>query len=102
LTGIPPLVSANGEFGAYPSGHFNKAESWLCGGRYTDAKGIAEVTTIYPGYYEGRAPRIHLMVHKDWTQSSDGFVRVVCPIQSIREPLQTKTPGCGSLVWADY
>ena len=68
------LANATGAYGGYNSG-FNGMETWLRGGWYSDANGMVEVATIYPGYYVGRAPHIHVMVHKDWTQSN-GFVRI--------------------------
>ena len=67
------LANALGVYGGYSSG-FNSTETWLRGGWYTDANGMVEVGTIYPGFYSGRAPHIHLMVHKDWTQTANGFV----------------------------
>jgi len=71
---IPLLANALGDYGAYPGGNFNRLQSWLRGGWYTDTNGMVEITTVYPGYYDGRAPHIHLMVHKDWSQSDNGFV----------------------------
>jgi len=64
--------NALGVYGAYTTSSFNSLETWLRGGWYTDANGIVEVSTIYPGYYTGRAPHIHIMVHKDWSQSPNG------------------------------
>ena len=69
------LANATGDYGGYSSG-FNGMETWLRGGWYTDVNGMVEVTTIYPGYYVMRAPHIHVMVRKDWTQSANGFVHV--------------------------
>jgi len=65
-------ANALGEYGAYHTGTFNGQESWLRGGWYTDTNGMMEVTTIYPGHYTGRAPHIHIMVHKDWSQTDNG------------------------------
>ena len=36
---------------------------FLRGVQLTDPQGIAEFTTLYPGWYEGRAIHIHLKVH---------------------------------------
>jgi protocatechuate 3,4-dioxygenase beta subunit len=37
-------------------------ETWLRGYQITDANGMAKFTTIYPGWYQGRATHIHLEV----------------------------------------
>jgi protocatechuate 3,4-dioxygenase beta subunit len=36
---------------------------FLRGGQVTDADGIAQILTIYPGWYEGRAVHVHAKVH---------------------------------------
>jgi protocatechuate 3,4-dioxygenase beta subunit len=38
-------------------------QTWLRGLQLTDANGLAKFTTIYPGFYSGRAPHIHVKVH---------------------------------------
>lgn len=45
-----------------------------CGGVYqhTDASGKASITTIYPGWYQGRAVHIHFKIRTDAAASS-GF-----------------------------
>ena len=75
VTGTLQPANATGDYGGYSSG-FNGKETWLRGGWYSDANGMVEIATIFPGYYAGRAPHIHVMVHKDWTQSN-GFVHLV-------------------------
>jgi protocatechuate 3,4-dioxygenase beta subunit len=47
-------------------------ETFLRGGWYTDENGIVELSTIFPGFYAGRAPHIHTMVHKDWILAENG------------------------------
>ena len=47
-------------------------ETFLRGGWQTNENGIVELTTIFPGFYAGRAPHIHTMVHKDWVMSENG------------------------------
>ena len=37
-------------------------EGWLRGYQVTDANGVARFTTIYPGWYSGRAVHIHFKV----------------------------------------
>ncbi|HEY3614934.1 MAG TPA: intradiol ring-cleavage dioxygenase [Gaiellales bacterium] len=38
-------------------------QTWLRGVQLTNAQGLATFTTIYPGFYAGRAPHIHAKVH---------------------------------------
>jgi protocatechuate 3,4-dioxygenase beta subunit len=38
-------------------------QTWLRGVQLTDGNGLARFTTIYPGFYSGRAPHIHVKVH---------------------------------------
>lgn len=38
-------------------------EDWLRGSQVTDENGVATFTTIYPGWYPGRAVHIHFKVH---------------------------------------
>ena len=66
---------ANGRYSGYsadpdvivrPSGHVTPdLESRFCRGVFaTDADGIAEFETVYPGFYAGRAVHIHFKVHQ--------------------------------------
>jgi protocatechuate 3,4-dioxygenase beta subunit len=41
----------------------NPGTNFLRGGQRTNAGGIAQITTIYPGWYQGRAVHIHVKVH---------------------------------------
>ena len=77
MTIITPLANATGYYGAYGTDQFDHTETFLRGGWYTDENGMVEVTTVYPGYYDGRTPHVHIMVHKDWTESTNGFVHIV-------------------------
>jgi hypothetical protein len=72
VTGILQLANATGEYGGYSTNTFDGKETFLRGGWYTDANGVVEITTVYPGYYTGRTPHVHIMVHKDWTKSANG------------------------------
>jgi len=40
-------------------------ETWLRGYQLTDTTGVAKFTTIYPGWYSGRATHIHIEVFVD-------------------------------------
>lgn len=46
--------------------------SFLRGGALTNSNGVANLTTIYPGWYRGRCIHIHLKVHTGVTLTSDG------------------------------
>ncbi|NLU83735.1 protocatechuate dioxygenase [Rhodococcus sp. HNM0569] len=41
--------------------------TYLRGAQATDGNGVAQFTTIFPGWYRGRTPHIHLKVHVDKT-----------------------------------
>lgn len=43
-------------------------QDWLRGAQITDANGVATFTTIYPGWYSGRAVHIHFKVRPNETQ----------------------------------
>jgi protocatechuate 3,4-dioxygenase beta subunit len=57
-------ASAGGPGGA-PGGSQSTTDSqtFLRGTQVTDANGLAEFQTIYPGWYRGRAVHIHMKVH---------------------------------------
>ena len=62
--GPPPDGFGPPPGGGRPGGHgASDATRFLRGIQPTDANGIAEFSTIYPGWYEGRAIHIHLKVH---------------------------------------
>jgi protocatechuate 3,4-dioxygenase beta subunit len=44
-------------------------QTWLRGVQLTDSHGLAKFTTIYPGFYSGRAPHIHVKVHLGGTHT---------------------------------
>ncbi|MGW2785220.1 intradiol ring-cleavage dioxygenase [Streptomyces populi] len=46
--------------------------TFLRGGVLTDASGVANITTVYPGWYRGRCVHIHVKVHTGVTLTSDG------------------------------
>ena len=43
-------------------------ETYLRGAQVTNAEGIVEFTTVYPGWYRGRTVHIHCKVHLDRTE----------------------------------
>ncbi|MET0844973.1 MAG: intradiol ring-cleavage dioxygenase [Pseudomonas sp.] len=48
-----------GDIGAIPR---TDDDTYLRGGQFTDKKGVVRFTTIYPGFYAGRALHIHVAV----------------------------------------
>jgi protocatechuate 3,4-dioxygenase beta subunit len=48
-------------------------QTWLRGVQLTDSSGLAKFTTIYPGFYSGRAPHIHVKVHVGGTHASSKY-----------------------------
>ena len=51
--------------GSYSAFGEEEGETYLRGAQVTNADGIAEFTTIYPGWYPGRTVHIHAKVHLD-------------------------------------
>lgn len=55
---------AAGQYSGVNDPGFNTSgATWLRGAQTTDANGVATFTTIYPGWYAGRAIHIHFKVH---------------------------------------
>jgi protocatechuate 3,4-dioxygenase beta subunit len=57
--GSPPSGGGGGGGHATPT----SATHYLRGAQRTDRNGLAVFDTVYPGWYRGRAPHIHLKVH---------------------------------------
>lgn len=51
--------------GVSDPGFSTEGQKWLRGSQTTDADGTAKFTTIYPGWYSGRAVHIHFKVRPD-------------------------------------
>jgi len=49
--------------------------TWLRGYQLTDSSGLAKFTTIYPGWYTGRATHIHIEVYVDGVMKKTTFRR---------------------------
>lgn len=54
--------ASTGGGSAGPQGGIADAKRYLRGAQITNAEGIAEITTIYPGWYRGRTVHIHAKV----------------------------------------
>ncbi|RPF33216.1 intradiol ring-cleavage dioxygenase [Streptomyces sp. TLI_185] len=66
---------ALGEYSGYVgnNGHNESDDgAFLRGGVLTNSSGVANITTIYPGWYRGRCIHIHVKVHTGVTPTSDG------------------------------
>ncbi|KAB0500086.1 intradiol ring-cleavage dioxygenase [Pseudomonas vancouverensis] len=55
----PDIEAESGDIGAVPR---TDDDTWLRGAQFSDQAGIVRFTTIYPGYYAGRALHIHVAV----------------------------------------
>ena len=51
--------------GGYSGFEGGEGDTFLRGAQVTNAEGIAEFTTVYPGFYGGRTVHIHAKVHLD-------------------------------------
>ncbi|WP_443053614.1 intradiol ring-cleavage dioxygenase [Streptomyces sp. NBC_00285] len=66
---------ALGEYSGYVgnNGHNEPDDgTFLRGGVLTNSAGVANITTVYPGWYRGRCVHIHVKVHVGVTLTSDG------------------------------
>ncbi|MFE9603347.1 intradiol ring-cleavage dioxygenase [Streptomyces hokutonensis] len=66
---------ALGEYSGYVgnNGHSEPDDgTFLRGGVLTNTAGLANITTIYPGWYRGRCVHIHVKVHTGVTLTSNG------------------------------
>jgi protocatechuate 3,4-dioxygenase beta subunit len=69
-------ADALGEYSGFvgANGHSESDDgTFLRGGVLTNSSGLATITTIYPGWYRGRAIHIHLKVHTGVTVSNGKY-----------------------------
>ena len=59
--------------GEYSDVGSEQGHDFLRGYQHTDANGQATITTIYPGWYQGRAVHIHFKIRTDPAATSGGF-----------------------------
>ncbi|CAG9983593.1 unnamed protein product [Clonostachys byssicola] len=69
-TGVYSGVVANGNGDSSDASNIN--QTFLRGIQKTDADGVAQFETLFPGHYRGRATHIHIMVHTNVTELSNG------------------------------
>ena len=55
---------------AYP--RWNRVETWLRAAWPTNKNGLSQFTSIFPGYYTGRATHVHVRVHSKWAMQENG------------------------------
>lgn len=70
-TGIYSGISTNGNYAAD-----GMNSTFLRGIQLTDADGVAQFETIFPGHYEGRATHTHLLSHTNATLMPNGTISV--------------------------
>ncbi len=57
-------ADARGEYSGFDGGNGGESDTrYLRGHQKTDASGVATFNTIFPGWYPGRAPHVHVRVH---------------------------------------
>lgn len=59
--------------GNYSDVQGETGHDYLRGYQHTDASGKATITTVYPGWYQGRAVHIHFKIRTDPAATSGGF-----------------------------
>jgi len=71
---VPPTTgSRKGMLTPFPKTVWG--ETFLRGALPTDKNGVAAFTSVFPGYYNGRATHIHVKVHPEWeTLPNNTFV----------------------------
>ncbi|KAL0576970.1 hypothetical protein V5O48_005012 [Marasmius crinis-equi] len=74
---MPSGTSAGGGGGmggGMQSSPLERNETFGRGGFPTGSGGVVELTTIYPGFYEGRTAHIHTMIHMNYSTSANGTI----------------------------
>jgi protocatechuate 3,4-dioxygenase beta subunit len=93
--------------GAYSGVNGNSAR-YLRGHQKSDAKGVAIFKTIYPGWYRGRTPHIHVkvhvggnVVHTGQLFFADTVSRAVYRTSRYRSHGQADTTNAADMIYAD-
>jgi len=75
------------------AGFDTRGRKFLRGYQLTDANGIAEFLTIYPGWYPGRAVHIHFKIRNDpATRRAEEFVSQLYFDESITDQIHKQSP----------
>ena len=75
------------------AGFDTRGKKFLRGYQITDANGIAEFLTIYPGWYPGRAVHIHFKIRNDpATRRAEEFVSQLYFDESITDQIHKQSP----------
>ncbi|KIY72338.1 aromatic compound dioxygenase, partial [Cylindrobasidium torrendii FP15055 ss-10] len=69
-------ANSTGVYGGYPAqlGALERNETFLRGGQATDENGIAEIKTLYPGFYQGRTAHVHTFIITDYEVADNGTI----------------------------
>ncbi|KAK5654725.1 hypothetical protein OQA88_7050 [Cercophora sp. LCS_1] len=65
------IATVNG-IGLSDKANFNR--TYLRGAQQTDADGVVQFETFFPGHYEGRAPHIHIVSHFNATPEANNTI----------------------------
>jgi protocatechuate 3,4-dioxygenase beta subunit len=75
------------------AGFDTRGKKFLRGYQVTDASGIAEFLTIYPGWYEGRAVHIHFKIRTDpGSRNAHEFVSQLYFDESVTDKVHKQAP----------
>jgi protocatechuate 3,4-dioxygenase beta subunit len=69
-----------------------KAQTWLRGYQTTDASGVARFTTIYPGWYQGRAVHIHFKIRTTTGGQTSDFTSQFFFDESLTDKVYANAP----------
>ncbi|KAI5477032.1 intradiol ring-cleavage dioxygenase, C-terminal domain containing protein [Pseudohyphozyma bogoriensis] len=68
--GPAPYGVRKGLLTKFPRWNFH--ETWLRGAWPTNKNGVSSFTSIFPGYYTGRATHVHVKIVPEWTPLANG------------------------------
>lgn len=74
------------------AGFDTRGKNFLRGYQQTDAKGIAQFLTIYPGWYEGRAVHIHFKIRSAQAPRADAFTSQLYFDETVTDQVLKQAP----------